>query len=390
MQFINQIFGYPLGWIMWAIYHIVPIYGLALIIFTLLTKALLVPLMVKQQKSMAKQQAFQPRMTEIQNKYKNNKEKMNEEMMKLYEEEGYNPMSGCLPMLIQFPILFGLIDVIYNPLKHILRLSTDLIDQAMEIVNSLGAATAASYTREITVINAVQSNPDAFGALGADVVQKIQSLNFNFLGIDLTQVPTFVFNALLIIPILSGATSLLIGLQSMRQQKRMANGQKAPGSGMMNGMMLMMPVMSLVIAFQVPAGVGLYWIMSNVFSMGQTMWLNKKYNPKEMAEKAAAEAEARREENRRLKAEAKAKLRESMTEAERIKADAEEKAKSAKGKAKKELEAGLKDLPEVDPELLEKALSQKEKNRRKLAEARKRDAEKYGEEYVEVTDDDLN
>lgn len=388
MQFINQIFGYPLGWIMWAIYQIVPIYGIALILFTILTKAALVPLMVKQQKSMAKQQAFQPRTKEIQDKYKNNKEKMNEEMMKLYQEEGFNPMSGCLPMLIQFPILFGLIDVIYNPLRHILRLSTELIDQAMEIVGTMSATVAPSYTREITVINAVQSNPGAFTALGGDVVAKIQSMNFNFLGIDLTQVPTMALNMLMIIPVLSGITSLAIAVQSMRQQKRMSGGEKAPGSSVTNGMMLVMPVFSLMIAFQVPAGVGMYWILSNVFSMGQTMWLNKKYNPKEMAQKAAEAAELRREEMRREKAEAKAKLRESMTEAERIKADAEEQAKTAKGKAKRELAEVI--IPEVDAEVLEKALSQKEKNRRKLAEARRRDAERYGEEYVEVTDDDLN
>ena len=169
MSFINAIFGYPLGWIMWAIYHIVPIYGLALILFTLITKLAMVPLMVKQQKSMAKQTAFSPRLQEIQNKYKNNKEKMNEEMMKLYQEEGYNPMSGCLPMLVQFPILFGLIDVIYNPLKHIMRFNSELIDQAMEIVTGLGF-TGNLYSREISVINAVKQNPDAFMSLGLSLI----------------------------------------------------------------------------------------------------------------------------------------------------------------------------------------------------------------------------
>lgn len=386
MNFLYSILGYPLGWIMWAIYHVVPVYGLALIIFTLMTKAAMIPLMIKQQKAMAKQQAFQPRMTELQNKYKNNKEKLNEEMMKLYEEEGFNPMGSCLPMLIQFPILFGLIDVIYHPLKHILRFSGDFINQAIEISNGLaGAATQANtYVQEINVINAVKAQPDQFMAMGADFVDKVTNLNFNFFGIDLTQTPTMAINLLLIIPILSGITSVMMALQSVRQQKRMM-GDKAPGGGMTNAMMFVMPVFSLMIAFQVPAGVGMYWIFTNLFSFFQTKWLNVKYNPKEMAEKAAAAAEERREEARRQKTEAKAKLRESMTEAELLRLEAAEKAKKSKGKKTEEPEV---ETP-IDEELLQKALSQKEKNRRKLAEARRRDAEKYGEEYVEVTDDDL-
>ncbi|MCI8442092.1 MAG: YidC/Oxa1 family membrane protein insertase [Provencibacterium sp.] len=390
MSFINAIFGYPLGWIMWVIYHIVPVYGLALILFTLVTKLAMVPLAIKQQKSMAKQTAFSPRLQEIQNKYKNNKEKMNEEMMKLYQEEGYNPMSGCLPMLIQFPILFGLIDVIYNPLKHIMRFSSNLIDSAMEIVTSLGL-TGSLYSREITVINAVKQNPDAFMSLGSDFVQKIQDFNFVFLGIDLSEVPTMAPNVMILIPLLSGLTSILISLQSIRQQKQ-TMGENAAGSGMTKGMMLFMPIMSLVIAFQVPAGVGMYWIFTNVFSWVQAMLLNKYYNPKEMAEKAIAEAEARREEARRQKMEAKARLRESMSEAERIKFDEQEKAKKEKNRAKREAAeaAAAAKAAQVDEELLQKALSEKEKNRRKLAEARRRDAEKYGEEYVEVTDEDLD
>lgn len=353
MSFINAIFGYPLGWIMWLLYKVVPIYGLALILFTLITKLAMVPLMIKQQKSMAKQAAFRPRMEEIQNKYKNNKEKMNEEMMKLYEEEGFNPMSGCLPMLIQFPILFGLIDVIYHPLKHIMRFSGEMITQTTDIVNNLGL-TVNPYSSEISVINAVQQNPGAFSSMGSDFVSKIQDFNFVFLGIDLSQVPTFTLNLLILIPILSGVTSVMLSMASIRQSKA-TMGENAAGSGMTNAMMWAMPLMSLFIAFQVPAGVGMYWILTNLFSFVQTVLLNKFYNPKEMAEAAAAEAERKREEARQQKIEAKKKLKEGKVEEKEV----------------------------------EEALSQKEINRRKLAEARRRDAERYGEEYVEVTDEDL-
>ncbi|MFR4989421.1 YidC/Oxa1 family membrane protein insertase, partial [Anaerotruncus colihominis] len=94
MSLIYTIFGYPLGWIMWACFKILPIYGVALVLFTLIVRVCLVPLSIKQQKSMVKMQIFRPRMEEIQKKYANNREKMNEEMMKLYEEEHYNPASG--------------------------------------------------------------------------------------------------------------------------------------------------------------------------------------------------------------------------------------------------------------------------------------------------------
>lgn len=346
MQFINAIIGYPLGWIMWLLYKVVPNYGVALILFTLVTKVALVPLMIKQQKSMAKQTAMRPRLEEIQTKYKNNKEKLNEEMMKLYEEEGFNPMSGCLPMLIQFPILFGLIDVIYNPLKHIMRFSSEIISGAATIVESLGIV-GNPYSREITIINAVKENPGAFTSLGDNFVSQVQGFNFNFLGIDLSGVPTVAFNLLIFIPILSGITSILLSLIMMKQQK-VTMGENAAGGGMMKGMMLFTPVMSIVIAFQVPAGVGLYWILTNLFSCVQTMLLNKYYNPKEMAEKASAEAEERREIARQNKIEAKKKQREKPDE------------------------------PESD-----EALTQKEKNRKKIADARRAMAEKYGEVYVE-------
>lgn len=93
MAWLYSIFGYPLGWVMWACFKVIPIYGVALLLFTIIVRACLVPLSIKQQKSMVKMQIFKPRMDEIQKKYANNKEKMNEEMMKLYQEENYNP--GC-------------------------------------------------------------------------------------------------------------------------------------------------------------------------------------------------------------------------------------------------------------------------------------------------------
>lgn len=389
---INAIFGWPLGWLMWICFKIVPIYALALILFTLLTRAALLPLSIKQQKSMVKMQIFRPKMMELQKKYANNREKMSEELNKLYQQEGYNPMSGCLPMVIQLPVLLGLYDVIQNPLTHLLRLGSAAIEQATAIAQAVLVSTAdmttslfsnvskitqstaglmqswynpggvtfdlsRGYGGQISIIDAVAKQPDAFSGLG-DFVTQVQALDFTFGPFDLTQQPSFAHIDLLwIIPVLSMLTSFLLSRVTMRQSQASMGEEGASMAGMNKSMMIMMPLMSGYIAFIAPAGLGVYWVISNLLMMLQTHLLYKYMNPKEMAEKAMAEERLKKEQERK----------EKIEERKRLKAQ------------------GI-DVGEVD---VTKAMTQKEINRIKLAAARKRDAEKYGEEYVEVTDDDL-
>lgn len=353
MTFLYRIFGTPLGFVMWLFYQVIPVYGVALVLFTVLMRAALVPVAIKQQKSMVKMQLYQPRIQEIQKKYANNREKMSEEMSKLYAEEGYNPMMGCLPMLIQLPIIFGLYDVIQRPLTHLLHVSGDVITKATEIASQLmNLDLTRDMSSQIKIISIVGNNPDAFAGLG-DFVSKVQSLKFNIGPIDLTQLPQWgnFLQPIWIIPVLSFATSLLLSLFSMRQTAAAA-GENNPANGMTKGMMLMMPLMSGYFAVILPAGLGVYWILSNLLMAVQTALLNKYMNPRELAAKAREEYEAKRERERKEKIEAKKRARENGED-------------------------------------LDKAMSQKEINRIKLAAARKRDAEKYGEEYVEVTDEDL-
>lgn len=353
MTLLYRIFGTPLGFIMWLLYQVIPVYGIALVLFTVIMRAALVPVAIKQQKSMVKMQLYQPRIQEIQKKYANNREKMSEEMSKLYAEEGYNPMIGCLPMLIQLPIIFGLYDVIQRPLTHLLHVSGDVITKATEIASQLmNLDLTRDMSSQIKIISIVGNNPDAFAGLG-DFVSKVQSLKFNIGPIDLTQMPQWgdFFQPIWIIPVLSFATSLLLSMFSMRQTAATA-GENNPANGMTKGMMLMMPLMSGYFAVILPAGLGVYWILSNLLMAVQTALLNKYMNPRELAAKAKEEYEAKREQERKEKIEAKKRARENGED-------------------------------------LDKAMSQKEINRIKLAAARKRDAEKYGEEYVEVTDDDL-
>lgn len=358
-----SIIGVPLGWVMHLIYQFVQNYGITLILFTILIRVLFIPLAIKQQKGMITTAKFKPKMDELQRKYGNNKERLNQEIMELYKQENYSPLSSCLPTLLQFPLLFGLIDVIYYPLKHMLRLPADVAAKATEIATEvLGAAGMSRYSSQISVINAVKSNPEPFIAgIGADMTNQIRNFDFSFFGLNLGNTPTLmpaegqdfgVYFVLLLIPILSGITSLLLSHITSSSNKGMMGDQAT--NSMTTSMMLMMPLMSVYIAFQVPAGVGVYWLMTNCIMIAQTMLLNRFMNPAKIAAEAKAEAEVARERER----------------VERI---------EAKKKAKEERENGT----------AEETLSQKEINRQKLAAARKRDAEKYGEEYKEVTDSDL-
>lgn len=337
-----RICGYPFGWLMWAVYHLFNSYGMALLLFTLVVKALMYPLALKQQKSTIKMQMFQPKAQEIQTKYKNNPTKMNEELSALYAKENYSPMSGCWPTLIQFPIIFGLLDVVYRPLTHLLRFSGDTITALTGVATNLGVK-LSGYAPQISIYQSVMQNPDAYSSVGSDIILKMQSLNMNFIGMDLSSTPNFPWqggwNWLVLIPILSGATAVLTSVISIRNNPSMGSAGNS-----MKGMMLFMPLVSLYFTFLVPAGVGIYWILSNVFSCIQMMILNKIYNPKEVAEKIKAE-QAEREKQERL---------------ERI-------------EAKKQAKEAMKNGTPVENT---KMLSDKDK----IKEARRRYAEKYGDE----------
>lgn len=360
MQFIMTIFGWPLGFIMLGCYFITGNrYALAIALFTVVTKLALLPLSIKQQKEQAKMAIFQPKLQNIQKKYGNNKERYNEEIQKLYTEEGYNPMSGCLPALIQFPILFGVIDVVYKPIYHILRVSNTVINEMVAIAETAGHVfEKGSYYTQIKLLSVVQEEPEIFSAIDPEIVEKILDFDMNLFGLNLGVVPEFAFvynggfNWYLLIPILCGVFQLA---QTIFMQKSNPSSQQAGG---MNIMLYMMPLMSVYIGFIVPAAAGFYWTLSAVAQLIQSVCFHFFLNPKKMAAAMEAEMEAEKEAKRQKRIEAREKLKELQRE------------------------KNEKYARNEDP-------SQKEINRKKLAEARKRHAEKYGEEYVEVNDEDL-
>lgn len=353
--------GWLLGFIMFYINKLTNNYGLTLLLFSILVKVCMIPLGIQQQKGLISSARMQPKMKRLQKAYGNNKQKYSEELQKLYNEEGFSPMSSCLPMLIQFPILFGMLDVIYSPIKHILRLPADTINKAIEIATGIvGEGGMNVYSKEISVLSIAKADPTPFiEGIGAEAASVITNFDFTFFGLSLGEQPTLtpegkpfgLYFVLLLIPILSGVTSFIMSLVTRQSSAASTDGQMA---GMNNTMLIMMPLMSIWISFIVPAGVGIYWLISNILSTIQSIILNKIMNPAEEIAKAAAEEERLKEQERQ----------------ERI-----EKKKKAKEEGAKEASA--------------EGLSQKEINRRKLAAARRRDAERYGDEYVDATDDDL-
>ena len=317
-------------------YNLTNSYGLAIILFTIVIKLIMLPFQIKSKKSMIRMNRMSGKMQEIQKKYANNQAKMNEEMQKLYEEEGVSPMSGCLWSFIPLPILIALYSIIRQPITHFMMISKEtalgLLDKAAAAgvdISSLTMSTKnglefSSYG-QIGLVKAITSQcPEV-----AEGVDGWMHLNYNFLGMDLTVTPweavkNFTFSAaiigLILIPILAGAFQLIMSMYTMKSQPQQQ------GAGSMKGMMYMMPLMSVYIGFIMPAALGVYWIAQSVFSLIQevimTKFFNKKIEEEENARNEARQAERqkRMEEGRRQQAERKNQEERKQTLKEKQKA----------------------------------------------------------------------
>ncbi len=260
----------PLAFIIRPIYNLINNYGLTLIIVTILIRLLTIPLTVKSQKSMAKTQLIQPELQKLQQKYKNDQQKLSIEMQKLYKKNGVNPMGGCLPLIIQMFILFGFIGVIYNPLEYILQLSKEQIEAISQAVG----AKASAYQVTLCGMEGVSEQIKALG---------LKPINFDFYGIDLTQVlkGNEMDLKMWIFPILAVVTTVLSGYITKKQTASNANGQaNEQAQSMSNSMLTIMPVMTAVFTYSMPAGMSLYWFVSTAFQILQQTVINTLINKK--------------------------------------------------------------------------------------------------------------
>lgn len=273
---IANLFGYVLDWL----YNLVgQNYGVAIILFTILIRALLLPITIKQQQSMKKSIKIQNQMKAIQFKYKNNPEQMQKEVMDLYKKENMSPFSGCLSAILQIIIILSVFWLVSKPLTYMKKVDSNII---------------STYKEEIIQQNGKISNYDEIEIIQrkANQDEKVR-INMNFLGLDLSKVPTQNLSdyTVYIIPALYVISSFL----SMRiTTGKNKNDKKTLGDGTENtaqepdmtaqmnkSMSMMMPIMAVSIAFIAPLGLALYWFASNVLMIVERVLINKYVDSKE-------------------------------------------------------------------------------------------------------------
>lgn len=322
MSTIGYYICVPFAWLVRLFYNLTNSYGVALILFTLVIKLIMLPLQMKSKKSMMRMSRVSGQMQELQKRYAKNQAKLQEEMQKLYEEEGVNPMSGCLWSLIPFPILIALYSIIRQPITHFMMLSKDVLqtvvqsaaDAGVNLTNIVmmdkatgtpalkdGLYQLASYG-QINLVKAVQE-------MGLSTPEGWFDMNYNFLGLDLTATPweyvknftfTWAVIGVILIPILAGLSQFVFSKLTMKTQPQ----ADAAGGASMKSMMYMMPLMSVYIAFIMPAALGVYWIAQSVFSLIQEAILNKTFSAK-LSEEEEARFQARQADRQRRMEEAR-------------------------------------------------------------------------------------
>ena len=341
---ILYILGVPLGYVMEWIYNLIPNYGWDIIIFTIVIRLLSIPLQLNQQKSMAKMSAFQPMIADIQKKYKDKPDKQQEELMKLQQEFGYKPTAGCMPMLVNFLVMFGVIEVVYRPLQRIFHIGADALTAAGEALTTLGIS-FTTVTRDTNIIaQVIAGESTVTSCFTPDQVSTITEFgqHMDFFGIDLTRVPQYSLAAenlpLLIFPVLAIVTMFISTHISMK-----ASGQQMQGS--MKLTMYMMPLMYLFFCFTVPCAFSLYYVVSNILMTVQSIIMKKIYDPEKVKAEVLAEMAARKKEQKR----------------------------GVKSTT-------IKVTDEKTGETVEKNISASEMNKRRLEYARQLDAERYKDE----------
>ena len=230
MHFLYQFFGFMLR----ELYNWVGNYGVAIILLTVIARIVILPMSIHQQKSTAKMQRLQTKVRKIQQQYAGDQKKIQEETQALYSREGSSPMNmGCFPLLLQLPVIYGLIGAIYHPLQYVLGIGAADIQSLTKALESvMEVTTKNSRTVELLIIEHIREIADA---VPADVFQKISSFDFRFLGISLGQVPSVKEPSILwLIPILSFASQMASSVfMYLRQREQNPEMAKNPSMGCM-------------------------------------------------------------------------------------------------------------------------------------------------------------
>ena len=266
-EFLYKLISTPFGYVMRVIYEFVGNYALSLFLFALLVKVLMIPMTIKQKKTMLEQQRIQPMIQKIQKTYARDQRRMQEEMQNLYDREGISPMAGCGTMLLTFPILIGLYGVIIQPLTYFMQVGGDQIAQIAQILNYDTAA--AGYHYQIELASLIYENFDKV----AHVAESLMRVDFSLGPISMAAKPEFSQPGILwLLPIVSGATSYLMSWMTQKMSPMQQNNPQAQSTN--KTMMLMMPLMSIWFGFILPVGLSFYWICNNVLAIVQDLLMN--------------------------------------------------------------------------------------------------------------------
>ena len=339
MSIFANLFGYVLNFL----YNLVSNYGIAIILFSILIKVLMIPLTIKQQKTLRKNEIMQKEMKQIQFKYKNDPEKMNQEIMSLYKREGINPLSGCFSSIIQIILLFSVFLLVRSPLTYMVKMDTDVIQKMESVVlqqnqnNTYSEIAIIQYMRNLengssvskyenlgnvsenqnenseniseenNTVNENQNEEQKQDDFNIAEYKDKADINMDFFGIDLSQVPTKDIKnwKTLIIPVLYVISSFISIKFTTTMSKKKKEEQKQdvvvsdneknepkeeeydPMESANKTMMWIMPIMSVSIAVIAPLGLALYWLMNNILMIVERLILNKIFEKEEGVEKNA-------------------------------------------------------------------------------------------------------
>lgn len=276
MENILDIIYVPLGWIIRICYELLPSYVFALLLFAVIIKVLMIPLSVRQHKNSLKQASLRPREAAIIKKYKgsndkNSMQKKQEEIQLLYQKENYSQFAGCLPMLIQLPLVVCIYNIVRSPLRYICGFSTEVVKKITDL---------AGTTDQISALDMMRADFSSYAALD----ESISSLgsaselpDFHFLGLNLAMTPKDGSGWLLLVPVLTFLAVFFSSklIRKMSYKSPMMESQGADTALSMKIMDFILPLISTYISFTVPSVIGIYWIYQNLLGVVQQLILVK-------------------------------------------------------------------------------------------------------------------
>ncbi|MDR2452977.1 MAG: membrane protein insertase YidC [Bifidobacteriaceae bacterium] len=286
VELFNALFGVPLGYLLDWCYALVPAYGLAIILFTFATKVILFPLSLLAQKNAVAMVRIKPLLEDVKRRFEGNNTLILDEQKKLYKRERYSSLKGMAPMLIQIPIILGLINVIYKPLQHLLRIPAplirDLVLRTSEILDTPVAQ--LGYGAQLRAMEQVQADPAAFAEVAGagEAIARIQGVDMAFLGMDLAAVPAW-GSATIVWPFASAISALALCLYQNRYY--VLNRVQSPAANW--AMTIFMVAFSGYFALVLPCGLGLYWTAGNLLSIAVVWICNVVYRPEKHVDFAA-------------------------------------------------------------------------------------------------------